>query len=96
MNRVALVVIARSQEKPIDNPLEFVAVNVDTATLGDADYHIIWEPGRGFNVVQHPLDVEGSKKGFISAPDVTIENLDDRVRFALNESDDLVVWKIRA
>ncbi len=92
MKHIALVVIAKPQEHPIEDPKGFLNESADQSTLSDADYHVIWEPGHGFTVVQHPLDVKGSKTGFIDAPDVTRDNLDERLQFALNETDDLTIW----
>lgn len=92
MKRIALVVIAKPQEHPIENPKEFLALNTDQSVLADADYHLIWEPGKGLTVVVHPLDVKGSKTGFIDALDVNRDNVHERVRFMLNESDNLTIW----
>ncbi len=91
MQRVALVVKV-PQGKRIDDLQALVNENVNPKILADADYLLTWEPGAGFTVLQHPLDVKGSKKGFISAPDVLDDDLHSRVRFVLDESTDLQIW----
>lgn len=91
MEKVALVV-KLPQGKQIEDPQNWVTDHVDSKVMGDADYILTWEQSEGFTVLQHPLDVDGSKKGFVSAPDVHDENLQSRVRFLLDGPVDLKVW----
>jgi len=85
----AHVIQVRSSDV-INDPQAYID-RIGGSGLRNADYVLLWMPGSSIQVVRHPLDVKGSKMEVVPAPDVTQETLFDRVRFILNENDDLPV-----